>query len=54
MKKSIRSVALVAVLALTASPTMFANQTGCNPHPQAAPVSTGEILVYTVLSYFGL
>lgn len=53
MKKSIRSVALVAVLALSASPAMYANQTGCDPHPQAVKTSTLDAIVYTVLSYFG-
>ncbi len=55
MKKSIRSVALVAVLALTASPAMYANRTGCDPHPQAvAQSSTLSLVAYAVLSYLGL
>ena len=52
MLKSIRSFALVAVLA-SAAPMMHASVTGCDPHPQH-PVSTVATVVYTVLSYFGL
>ena len=33
MNKSIRNLALVTALLLTASP-MFANRTGTDPHPQ--------------------
>jgi hypothetical protein len=55
MMKSIRSYALVAVFALTASPMMYASRTGCDPHPQAvAAPSTFSIIVYTALSYLGL
>jgi hypothetical protein len=57
MQKSVRSLALVTVLALTAAPTALANQTGCNPHPQVATVSTSSsvaLAIYTVLSVFGL
>ena len=47
--KSFRSIALVAVLALTAAPAMHAERTGCNPRPYAATTA-----VQAVLSYFGL
>ncbi len=47
--KSFRSIALVAVLALTAAPAMHAERTGCNPHPQAATT-----VVQAVLSFLGL
>lgn len=53
MHKSIRSFVLVATLAIVTAPVARANQTGCNPHPQAVPVSTGNIVIYTVLSLFG-
>ncbi len=56
MKKSIRSFALVATIALALVPAACANQTGCNPHPQVASVtvpSTFMIVVYTVMSYLG-
>lgn len=56
MPKSARTLALVAALALSATPAAFANQTGCNPHPQVAKASTFSSLalaVSTVLSVFG-
>lgn len=56
MQKSFRSFALVATLALAAVPAVRADQTGCNPHPQAATVaapSTFMTYVYIVMSYFG-
>ncbi len=54
MMKSVRSSALVAVLALTALPMLHASVTGCDPHPQAAAdSSTLSTVVYTVLSYLG-
>lgn len=56
MQKSIRSFALVATLALAAVPAVRADQTGCNPHPQAATVAAPSTLmtyIYVVLSYFG-
>lgn len=56
MQKSLRSLALAATLTLALVPSVFANQTGCNPHPQVAviaPPSSVSIVVYTVLSYLG-
>ncbi len=56
MQKSVRSFALVAVLALTVTPAALANQTGCNPHPQgrfASASSDVTLFVYTVLSVLG-
>lgn len=56
MQKFIRSFTLVATLALAAVPAVRADQTGCNPHPQAATVaatSTFMTYIYVVLSYFG-
>jgi len=54
MQKSIRSFALVAVIALTASP-MYAHRSGCDPHPQAvvAAPSTLQVVASTVLSVLG-
>ncbi len=57
MSKSVRSIALVAVLSLTAAPAALANQTGCNPHPQVATVSAPSpltVFVYTLLSVLGV
>jgi len=54
MQKSIRLFALVAVLALTSTPMMYAGRAGCDPHPQAVQTSTLGTAVYTVLSVFGL
>lgn len=52
--KSIRLFALVAALTLTIAPSMHAERMGTNPHPQvAAPLTTMQIISYTVLSYFG-
>ena len=55
MQKSIRSIALVAVVALTSVPAAFANQTGCNPHPQVTTSTSNSValVVYTVFSVFG-
>lgn len=56
MQKFARSFALVSALALTAAPSLHAERTGCNPHPQAvvAPAPTTlQIIAYTVLSYLG-
>ncbi len=53
MQKSLRSLALVAALALTAAPAIHAERAGCNPHPQVVTVpasSAISLLVYTVLS----
>lgn len=57
MSKSVRSIALVAVLVLTAAPAALANQTGCNPHPQVLTVSAPSpltVFVYTLLSVLGV
>ncbi|MGI4826899.1 MAG: hypothetical protein ACRYFU_01710 [Janthinobacterium lividum] len=56
MKKFVRSFALVSALTLAAAPALRADQTGCNPHPQANAVaapSTFMMYVYVVMSYFG-
>ena len=56
MQKSFRSITLVAILALAAVPTVRADRTGCNPHPQAVSVaapSTFKTYIYAVMSYFG-
>ena len=53
MSKSIRSFVLVATLAVSAVPSLYADRTGCNPHPQpVAPTPTSQIatIVYTVIS----
>ena len=34
MQKIVRSAALVAALALTTTPAMFAGRMGCDPRPQ--------------------
>ena len=53
MQKSFRLFALVAALTLTVAP-VHAEQMGTNPHPQiAAPLTTMQLISYTVLSYFG-
>ena len=56
MQKFARSIALVSALTLAVAPSVRADQTGCNPHPQAntaAAPSTLMMYVYVVLSYFG-
>lgn len=56
MQKFVRSFALVSALTLAAAPALRADQTGCNPHPQANAVSapsTFMMYVYVVMSYFG-
>ena len=52
MSKSLRSFVLVATLAVSAAPSLHADRTGCNPHPQvvAAPMSQLATIVYTVIS----
>lgn len=52
MTKSFRNIAFAAVLAVVAVPSLHADRTGCNPHPQAVattftPMAT---LVLSVLS----
>jgi hypothetical protein len=57
MQKSFRLFALVAVLSLVAAPSLHAERTGTNPHPQVVSVvspSAWDTIVYTVRSYFGL
>ena len=57
MVKAVRSFALVAVLSLSVTPALQAERGGTNPHPQmvaaAIPLTTFEIITYTVLSYLG-
>ena len=51
MSKSLRSFVLVATLAVLAAPSLHADRTGCNPHPQpVAPTSQLATIVYTVIS----
>ena len=54
MKRSIRSIAAVAVLTLAVTPSLYANQTGCNPHPKAATSSSMGTVVGAVLSLLGM
>ncbi len=56
MQKSFRSLVLATAFSLTVVPGLLAEQTGCNPHPQAKVVapSTLQIIAYTVISYLGL
>jgi hypothetical protein len=56
MNISVRSFALVAVLALIAVPSVKAERTGCNPHPQVviAVPTVLQIITDTVVSYLGL
>lgn len=54
MKNSIRSLALIAILALSAAPTLYAEPMGTNPHPTIQQTSMLQIVQYTVLAYFGL
>ena len=52
MSKSLRSFVLVATLAVLAVPSLHADRTGCNPHPQvvATPFMALGTIVYTVIS----
>lgn len=55
MQKSIRSFALVAILAITAVPTMHAGVMGTNPRPQAVQTpSLMSSLGYAILAYLGV
>lgn len=54
MKRSIRSIAAVAVLTLVITPSLYANQTGCNPHPQAATSSSIGAVMGVILSLLGM
>jgi len=56
MQKSFRTLALATAFSFTAVAGLFAEQTGCNPHPQAtvAVPTTVQIIAYTVISYLGL
>jgi hypothetical protein len=55
MQKSFRSLVLATAVSLTLVPGLLAEQTGCNPHPQASVAPTTlEIIAYTVISYLGL
>jgi hypothetical protein len=57
MVKSVRPFVLVAVLSLSVAPSLYAERGGTNPHPQAVaaavPLTTFQIITYTVFSYFG-
>lgn len=55
MSRSLRSLALIAVFAV-AVPSLHANRTGCDPHPQVAPAPVSQLaaVVYTVVSSLGL
>lgn len=53
MKKSLRSIVAIAVLAFTMTPALHANQTGCNPHPQAA-TSDWIAIVAAVIGVLGM
>lgn len=55
MSKSLRSFVLVALFAV-AAPSLHANRTGCDPHPQVVttPVSQLAVIVYTVMSSLSL
>ena len=57
MQKSIRTLAVAAILSFVAAPSLMANRMGCNPHPQVVvvpAVSTIQVVQYSVLAYFGL
>ena len=56
MQKSFRLLVVALLLSLTALPCSHAEQTGANPHPQAAVASssTWDVFVYTVRAYLGL
>ena len=56
MHKSVRNLALVALLSLATAPAMMANPTGCDPKPKKPTGNTSvmQALQYTVLAYFGL
>jgi hypothetical protein len=52
MKKSVRTLALIAVVSLSSAP-MFANVMGTNPHPQAVsfPLS-GYLNIFLTVAGF--
>lgn len=54
MHKSIRSFALAATLAFTATCPLNAEPMGTNPHPPTQPTSMLQIVKSTILAYFGL
>ena len=56
MQKSIRLFALVAAMTFAATPSMHAEQMGCNPHPQVTKAAPGtwSAFVATVRSYLGM
>lgn len=55
MSKSLRSLVLVALFAVSAVPSLHANRTGCNPHPQVeTSVMSVATIVYTVMSSLSL
>ncbi len=50
MQKIFRSVALVAALAVSTTPAMFAGRMGCDPRPQVVTTSPIVSAVLTLLS----
>jgi hypothetical protein len=57
MQKSFRLFVLVAALSLTVDPSLYAERAGTNPHPQAVsapPLTTFQLIAYTVMNYLGL
>jgi hypothetical protein len=57
VSKSVRAFTLMVTLVLTAAPALHAERGGTNPHPQIAavvePLTTVQLITYTLLSYFG-
>ena len=55
MIKSVRILALAALLSLVAAPSLKAERMGGNPRPQVAQasLSTLQVIQYTVLAYLG-
>jgi hypothetical protein len=57
MQKSFRLFVLVAALSLTVDSSLYAERAGTNPHPQAVsapPLTTFQLIAYTVMNYLGL
>jgi hypothetical protein len=54
MKTFVRSFVLAFVLALIATPSLHAERTGTNPHPQVALLTTLQIIGLTVSIYLGV
>jgi hypothetical protein len=53
MKNTIRTLALISTLSLSAAPTMRAEVMGTNPRPQAAPMSFLDV-AYTMFAVYVL